>query len=39
VCPVPAPEFLASLADHVGPRHLDDDMEMVADTFGRSPRT
>jgi (2S)-methylsuccinyl-CoA dehydrogenase len=29
-----APEFLASLADQPGPRHLDDDMEMVADTFG-----
>ena len=29
-----APEFLASLADQAGPRHLDDDMEMVADTFG-----
>ncbi len=28
------PEFLASLADQPGPRHLDDDMEMVADTFG-----
>jgi (2S)-methylsuccinyl-CoA dehydrogenase len=28
-----APEFLASLADQAGPRHLDDDMEMVADTF------
>jgi (2S)-methylsuccinyl-CoA dehydrogenase len=28
-----APEFLASLADTPGPRHLDDDMEMVADTF------
>ena len=28
-----APEFLASLADTAGPRHLDDDMEMVADTF------
>jgi (2S)-methylsuccinyl-CoA dehydrogenase len=28
-----APEFLASLADQPGPRHLDDDMEMVADTF------
>jgi (2S)-methylsuccinyl-CoA dehydrogenase len=27
------PEFLASLADQAGPRHLDDDMEMVADTF------
>ncbi len=30
-----APEFLASLADQAGPRHLDDDMEMVADTFRR----
>ena len=29
-----APEFLASLADQAGPNHLDDDMEMVADTFG-----
>jgi (2S)-methylsuccinyl-CoA dehydrogenase len=28
-----APAFLASLADQAGPRHLDDDMEMVADTF------
>ena len=28
------PEFLASLADQPGPRHLDDDMTMVADTFG-----
>jgi (2S)-methylsuccinyl-CoA dehydrogenase len=28
-----APEFLASLADQAGPRHLDDDMGMVADTF------
>ena len=28
------PEFLASLADQPGPRHLDGDMEMVADTFG-----
>lgn len=28
-----APEFLASLADHGGPLHLDDDMEMVKDTF------
>jgi len=27
------PEFIASLADQPGPRHLDDDMEMVADTF------
>ncbi len=27
------PEFLASLADQPGPNHLDDDMEMVADTF------
>ena len=27
------PEFLASLADQPGPRHLDDDMEMVQDTF------
>ncbi len=29
-----APEFLASLADRPGPRHLSSDMEMVADTFG-----
>ncbi|WP_420450809.1 acyl-CoA dehydrogenase family protein [Ilumatobacter sp.] len=29
-----APAFLASLADQPGPRHLSDDMEMVADTFG-----
>jgi len=29
-----APEFLASLAEQAGPRHLDSDMEMVADTFG-----
>jgi len=28
-----APEFLASLADVQGPRHLDDDFEMVQDTF------
>jgi (2S)-methylsuccinyl-CoA dehydrogenase len=28
-----APEFLASLADTPGPRHLSGDMEMVADTF------
>ena len=27
------PEFLGSLADQPGPRHLDSDMEMVADTF------
>lgn len=27
------PEFLASLADTPGPRHLDDEMTMVADTF------
>lgn len=27
------PEFLASLASDPGPRHLDDDMEMVQDTF------
>jgi (2S)-methylsuccinyl-CoA dehydrogenase len=27
------PAFLASLADQPGPRHLDDDMEMVQDTF------
>ena len=27
------PEFLASLADSPGPRHLDGDMEMVQDTF------
>jgi len=28
-----SPDFLASLADTAGPRHLDGDMEMVADTF------
>ena len=28
-----APEFLASLADIQGPRHLDDEFEMVQDTF------
>jgi (2S)-methylsuccinyl-CoA dehydrogenase len=28
------PQFLASLAEQPGPRHLDSDMEMVADTFG-----
>lgn len=28
-----APEFLASLAETPGPRHLDGDMEMVGDTF------
>lgn len=28
-----APEFVASLANTPGPRHLDSDMEMVADTF------
>jgi (2S)-methylsuccinyl-CoA dehydrogenase len=28
-----APEFLAALADQAGPRHLDDDMDMVGDTF------
>ena len=27
------PEFLAALAESPGPRHLDDDMEMVQDTF------
>lgn len=27
------PEYLASLARTAGPRHLDDDMEMVGDTF------
>ena len=27
------PEFVASLAEAPGPRHLDGDMEMVADTF------
>ncbi len=30
-----APEFLASLADTPGPRHLDSDFEMVQDTFRR----
>jgi (2S)-methylsuccinyl-CoA dehydrogenase len=28
-----APEFVASLAQQAGPRHLDDEMTMVADTF------
>ena len=28
-----SPEFLASLADQQGPRHLDSDFEMVQDTF------
>jgi (2S)-methylsuccinyl-CoA dehydrogenase len=28
-----SPEFLAVLADQPGPRHLDGEMEMVADTF------
>ncbi len=28
-----APDFVASLAEAPGPRHLDDDMTMVADTF------
>ncbi len=28
-----APEFVASLAQTPGPRHLDDEFEMVADTF------
>jgi (2S)-methylsuccinyl-CoA dehydrogenase len=28
-----APEFVAELADQAGPRHLDDDMDMVGDTF------
>ncbi|MFV0308347.1 MAG: acyl-CoA dehydrogenase family protein [Desertimonas sp.] len=28
-----SPSFLASLADQPGPRHLDDDMELVQDTF------
>jgi (2S)-methylsuccinyl-CoA dehydrogenase len=32
------PEFLASLADQAGPRHLDGDMEMVADSFGSFAR-
>ena len=30
-----APEFLTSLADTPGPRHLDSDFEMVQDTFRR----
>ena len=30
-----SPEFLAELADAAGPRHLDDDFEMVQDTFRR----
>jgi (2S)-methylsuccinyl-CoA dehydrogenase len=29
------PAFLADLADEAGPRHLDDDFEMVQDTFRR----
>ncbi|MDZ7678536.1 MAG: acyl-CoA dehydrogenase family protein [Acidimicrobiales bacterium] len=29
------PEFLAGLAGQAGPRHLDDDFEMVQDTFRR----
>jgi (2S)-methylsuccinyl-CoA dehydrogenase len=29
------PEFLASLAGEAGPRHLDDDFELVQDTFRR----
>ncbi len=29
------PQFVASLADRPGPRHLGDDFEMVADTFHR----
>jgi (2S)-methylsuccinyl-CoA dehydrogenase len=28
-----SPEFLGALADQPGPRHLDDDMDMVGDTF------
>jgi (2S)-methylsuccinyl-CoA dehydrogenase len=32
------PEFLAALADQAGPRHLDGDMEMVADSFGSFAR-
>ena len=32
------PEFLASLAETPGPRHLSDDMDMVADTFGAFAR-
>jgi (2S)-methylsuccinyl-CoA dehydrogenase len=28
-----APEFVAALADQAGPRHLDDDMDLVGDTF------
>jgi (2S)-methylsuccinyl-CoA dehydrogenase len=30
-----APEFLAALGDEDGPRHLDDDFEMVQDAFRR----
>lgn len=30
-----APEFLAALAGEEGPRHLDDDFELVQDTFRR----
>jgi (2S)-methylsuccinyl-CoA dehydrogenase len=33
-----APAFLASLAEVAGPRHLDDDMDMVADSFGSFAR-
>jgi (2S)-methylsuccinyl-CoA dehydrogenase len=33
-----APEFLAALAEQPGPRHLDGDMEMVADSFGSFAR-
>ena len=33
VAPYRAPDFVASLADQPGPRHLDGDMEMVQDTF------
>ena len=34
-----APEFVASLADQPGPRHLDNDMEMVPTRSDRSPVT
>ena len=32
------PEFLGALADQPGPRHLDGDMDMVADSFGSFAR-
>ena len=39
VDPYRDPDFVGSLADQAGPRHLSDDMEMVQDTFRRSPTT